>query len=70
VGLGIEIRCKECAHVLFEFNEAPHDIIWYSRLRHRLGGECLNCGHKLPDVSKYAHRMRLEVKPIISVLAE
>jgi uncharacterized Zn finger protein len=64
------MRCKECGQVLFEFDEVPHDVIWYSRLSHRLGGECPNCGHQLPDVSKYALKMRLEVKPAIPIVAE
>jgi len=68
--LGIEIRCKECAYVLFELDEVPNDILWYSRLRQRLGGECSNCRHKLPNVSNYAHKMQLEVKSTISVLAK
>ena len=38
------------------FDGVPTDVIWYSRLRHKLGGKCPNCGHKLPSVSKYAKR--------------
>jgi hypothetical protein len=68
--LGTELRCKECDHVLFEFDELPSDILWYSMLRHRLGGECPKCGHKLPSVSKYARKMRLEVKLATPVLAK
>jgi len=68
--LGTELRCKECDQVLLEFDEVPSDILWYSRLRHRLGGECPKCGHKLPNVSKYARKLRLEVKSAIPVLAK
>ena len=68
--MGTELRCKECDQVLFEFDEVSSDILWYSRLRHRLGGECPKCGHKLPNVSKYARKMRLEVKSAIPVLAK
>lgn len=66
--LGTEIRCKECSHVLFEFDGVPTDVIWYSRLRDKLDGECPKCGHKLPNVSKYANKMRLEVKSTMPVL--
>ena len=66
--MGIEIRCKECDHVLFEFDGVPTDVIWYSRLMNKLDGECPNCGHRLPNVSNYACKMRLEVKSSIPVL--
>lgn len=68
--LGTEIRCKECSHVLFEFDGLPTDVIWYSRLRHKLDGECPKCGHKLPNVSNYANKMQLEVKSTIPVLVK
>jgi len=68
--LGTEIRCKECGHVLFEFDGVPNDVIWYSRLRHKLDGECPNCSHKLPNLSKYAKKMQLEVKSTIPVIAK
>ena len=68
--LGTEIRCKECSHVLFEFDGLPTDVIWYSRLRHKLDGECPKCGHKLPNVSKYANKMQLEVKSTMPVLVK
>lgn len=68
--MGTEIRCKECRQVLFEFDGVPTDVIWYSRLRNKLDGECPNCGHKLPNLSKYAKKMQLEVKSIIPVIAE
>jgi hypothetical protein len=55
---------------LFEFDGVPTDVIWYSRLRNKLDGECPNCGHKLPNLSKYAKKMQLEVKSIIPVIAE
>lgn len=65
-----KIRCRECGYVLFDFDRVPIDISWYSRLRHRLFGECPNCGHKPHDASKYACRMRLEVKSSIPVIAK
>jgi DNA-directed RNA polymerase subunit RPC12/RpoP len=68
--LGTEIRCKECRQVLFEFDGVPTDVIWYSRLRNKLDGECPNCGHKLPNLSKYAKKMQFKVKSTIPVIAE
>jgi DNA-directed RNA polymerase subunit RPC12/RpoP len=68
--LGTEIRCKECRHILFEIDGVPTDVIWYSRLRHKLGGKCPNCGHKLPSISKYAKRIQLEVKSAVPVIAK
>ncbi len=65
--MGTQIRCRKCGNVLFEFDEVPHNVIWYSRLKHQLGGKCMNCGHKLPNVSKYAGKMRLEVESIFPV---
>ena len=68
--MGTEIRCKECCEVLFEFDGVPTDVIWYSRLRTKLDGKCPKCGHKLPNPSKYAEKMQLEVKSIIPVIAK
>ena len=68
--MGTEIRCKACSHVLFEADDVPSDILWYARLRHKLDGNCPNCGHKIPSVSKYARKMQLDVKSSISVLAK
>jgi hypothetical protein len=68
--LGTEIRCKKCLEVLFEFDGVPSDIVWYSRLRHEIGGKCPNCGHKLPNVSSYARKMRLEVKSSVPVIVK
>ncbi|KON32980.1 hypothetical protein AC477_02180 [miscellaneous Crenarchaeota group-1 archaeon SG8-32-1] len=68
--MGTELRCKKCNQVLFEFDEVPSDVLWYSRLRHRLGGECPNCGHKLPNVSKYACKMQFEVISVFPVFAK
>jgi hypothetical protein len=55
---------------LFEFDGVPTDVIWYSRLRHKLDGKCPNCGHKLPDISNYAKKMHLKVKAAISIIAK
>jgi hypothetical protein len=55
---------------LFEFDGVPTDVIWYSRLRNKLDGECPNCGHKLPNLSKYAKKMQFKVKSTIPVIAE
>ena len=68
--MGTEIRCKKCAHVLFDFDGVPDDILWYSKLRHKLGGECSNCGHKLPNLSNYAKKIQIEVKSVIPVVAK
>ena len=68
--LGTEIRCKECRQVLFEFDGVPTDIVWYSRLMNKLDGKCPKCGHKLPNLSKYAKKMQLEVKSTIPVIAK
>ena len=68
--MGTEIRCKECGQVLFEFNGVPSDVLWYSRFRYQVDGECPSCGHKLPDVSKYTREMQLEVKSVFPILAK
>ena len=68
--MGTEIRCKNCNQVLFEFDGVPTDVVWYSRLRNKLGGACPKCGHKLPNPSKYAKKMQLEVKSIIEIIAK
>jgi len=68
--LGTEIKCKKCSHSLAKFDEVPFGIVWYSQLRHSLGGICPECGHKLPSVSDYAKKMRLEVKATMSVLVK
>jgi DNA-directed RNA polymerase subunit RPC12/RpoP len=68
--LGTEIRCKKCDHVLFEFDAVPNDLLWYSELRYKLDGECPNCGHKLPNISRYAKKMQFKVKSTIPVIAE
>jgi DNA-directed RNA polymerase subunit RPC12/RpoP len=68
--LGTEIRCKKCDHVLFEFDGVPNDLLWYSKLRYKLDGECPNCGHKLPNILRYAKKMQFKVKSTIPVIAE
>lgn len=65
--MGTQIRCRKGGHVLFEFDEAPHDVIWYSRLRHLLSKKCVNHGHKRPNVLEYAGKMWLEVKLVFPV---
>ena len=55
---------------MFEFDGVPTDVVWYSRLRNKLGGECPNCGHKLPRISKYAKKMQLEIKSTIPVVVK
>ena len=68
--MGTEIRCRKCREVLFNFDGVPTDVIWYSRLRAKLNGECPKCGHKLLNPSKYAKKMQLEIKSITPVIAE
>ncbi len=68
--MGIEIKCKECSQVLFEFDGIPNDVIWYSMLRDELDGECPKFCHKLPSVSSYANKMQLEVKAVMPVLVK
>jgi phage FluMu protein Com len=68
--LGTEIRCKKCDNVLFEFDGVPNDLLWYSKLRHKLDGKCPNCGHKLPNILRYAKKMQFKVKSTIPVIAE
>jgi len=68
VFLVTEIRCKECNHILVEFDGVPTNLLWYSKLRYKPGGNCKNCGHKLPNVSKYANKMQLKVKSTLPVI--
>jgi hypothetical protein len=50
---------------MFEFNGVPTDVIWYSRLREKIGGMCPKCGHSLPSVSNFAEKMRFDVKTVV-----
>ncbi|MCW4035219.1 MAG: hypothetical protein NWF03_07635 [Candidatus Bathyarchaeota archaeon] len=68
--MGTQIKCKECNYVMFEFNKVPTDIVWYSKLRQKIGAKCPNCGHKLPRVSSFAKKMRLEVISAVPVNAK
>lgn len=56
--------------VLFDFDRFSIDILWYSRLRHRLVGEFPTCSHKPHDFSKYVCRMLLKVKSSSPVIAK
>jgi hypothetical protein len=68
--LGTEIRCKKCNILLADFEDIPNNIIWYSLLRTKLNGSCQNCGHKLPNPSKYAEKMIFEVKSSDLIIAK
>ena len=68
--LAITIKGKECLHVLFEFNGIPTDVIWYSKLRNKLGRTCPKCGHKLPHVSRYVNKMQIEVKATMPTIVK
>ncbi|MBT8171661.1 hypothetical protein KJN74_02160 [Candidatus Bathyarchaeota archaeon] len=63
-----KIKCKKCNEALSEFDDVPNNVIWYSHLRHKLRGVCPKCGHKFPKPSKYAKKIRIEIKPIVSVI--
>ena len=67
--LGTEIRCNECSQVLGKFDDVPTNVIWYSHLREKLGGRCPKCAHRLPSTSKFAEKLKIEIKynmPIIT----
>ena len=68
--MGTEIRCKECNHILAEFDEVPTNVIWYSRFVYKLKSECPKCGHKLPDVSTYAEKMQFKLKSRLPILVK
>jgi len=55
---------------MFEFDSVPRDVVWYSKLRQKIGAKCPNCGHELPRVSSFAKKMRLEVNSAIPVNAK
>jgi hypothetical protein len=50
---------------MFEFDGVPTDIIWYSRLRQKIGGMRPKCGHSLPSVSTFVEKMRIDEKTAI-----
>ena len=64
--VGTEIRCKKCSKSLAKFVEIPTGIVWYSQLRHKLRGECPECGHKLSNVSNYVTKMHFEIRTKMS----
>jgi phage FluMu protein Com len=68
--LGTEIRCKKCSKILAEFDDVPNNVIWYSQFRHKIGGSCPKCGHKLPSPSKHSEKMRIEVKSSIPIVVK
>ena len=69
-GVGTEIKCKNCSEALAKFAEVPKSVVWYSRLRHKLGGACPECGHKLPRVSSYVQKMQFAVESKMPVVAK
>lgn len=68
--LGTEIRCKKCHTLLADFEDIPNNVVWYSLLRTKLSGSCQNCGHKLPNPSKYVEKMIFEVKSSSTIIAK
>ena len=65
-----KIKCTKCNEILSEFEDVPNNVVWYSHLRLKLRGVCPKCGHKFPKTSNYAQKMRIEIKPIIPVIAK
>lgn len=65
-----KIKCKKCNEVLSEFADVPNNVVWYSHLRHKLKGFCPKCGHKFPKPSEYSQKMRIKIKPIVTLVAK